>query len=343
MIDETNKKIEILITFPLTEDLINKLKDVSPHLKITVLPAKSHQEINEEVWKKTEILITERAIPPLEKVPALKWVQFNYAGIDFAVNEEIVQKSGMQITTLSGAAAPQVAEFVITMMLALSHKLPSIMKFQKNHEWPPDRFARFSPIEIRSSTVGLIGYGSISREIARLLTTFGVKILASKKNVMQTLDTGYLIAGLGDPDGDLFTRLYPHQAIKSMMKECDFIVVTVPRTEETYHLIAEEELAALKPTAFIVDISRGGIIKTSALKAALQEKKLAGAALDVFEQEPLPKDHPLWDTPNLIISPHIAGSSRHYNERSVDLIIENLKRYLNNTTLLNTFDPDTGY
>jgi phosphoglycerate dehydrogenase-like enzyme len=259
------------------------------------------------------------------------------------VNEEIVQKSGMQITTLSGAAAPQVAEFVITMMLALSHKLPSIMKFQKNHDWPPDRFARFSPIEIRSSTVGLIGYGSISREIARLLTTFGVKILASKKNVMQTLDTGYLIAGLGDPDGDLFTRLYPHQAIKSMMKECDFIVVTVPRTEETYHLIAEEELAALKPTAFIVDISRGGIIKTSALKAALQEKKLAGAALDVFEQEPLPKDHPLWDTPNLIISPHIAGSSRHYNERSVDLIIENLKRYLNNTTLLNTFDPDTGY
>lgn len=343
MIDEANKKTEILITFPLSEDLITKLKGVSPLLNITVLPAKSHQEINEEVWKRTEVLITQRVIPPLGKVPALKWVQFNFAGIDFALKEEIVQKNDMQITTLSGAAAPQVAEFVLTMMLALSHKIPSILKFQMNHDWTPDSFIRFTPKEIRSSTVGLIGYGSISREIARLLIPFGVKILASKKNMMQTLDAGYVIAGQGDPNGDLFTRLYPYQAIKSMMKECDFIIVTVPRTKETYHLIAEEELAVLKPTAYLVDISRGGIIKTSALKTALQEKKLAGAALDVFEQEPLPKDHPLWDTPNLIISPHIAGASHQYNERAVNLIIENIKRYLNNTTLLNTFDPDTGY
>ncbi len=343
MNDKTNKKVEILITFPLSEDLINKIRDVSPQLKITILPAKSTLEIDEEVWKKTEILITERVIPSSEKAPALQWIQFNYAGIDFALNEEIFQKRSLQVTTLSGAAAPQVAEFVLTMMLALSHKLPSILKFQMNHEWPPDRFSRFTPREIRSSTVGLVGYGSISREIARLLTPFGVKILACKNNVMQTQDDGYQIAGLGDPNGDLFTRLYPYQAIKSMIKECDFIVVTVPRTKETYHMIAEEELSVLKPTAYLVDVSRGGVVKNSALKAALQEKKLSGAVLDVFEQEPLLKDHPMWDTPNLIISPHIAGVSLYYNERSANLIIENLKRYLNNTTLLNTFNPDVGY
>lgn len=325
MKDETNKKIEILITFPLSEELINSITGISPQLNVTVLPAKSYKEIDEEVWKKIEVLITERVIPPVEKAPALQWIQFNYAGIDFAIHDEIIQKSGMQITTLSGAAAPQVAEFVLTMMLALSHKIPSILKFQMNHEWPPDRFARFTPKEIRSSTIGLIGYGSISREIARILTPFDVKILACKKNVMETHDTGYLIDGLGDPNGDLFTRLYPYQAIKSMMKECDFIVITVPLTKETHHLIAEEELAVLKPTAFLVDVSRGGIIKNSALKTALQEKKLAGAVLDVFEQEPLPKDNAMWDTPNLIISPHIAGVSRYYNERSVNLIIENLK------------------
>lgn len=343
MNDETIKKVEILITFPLSEELINKIKEVSPQLNITVLPAKSSHEIDDEVWEKTEILITERVIPASEKVPALQWIQFNYAGIDFALKEEIFQKSALQITTLSGAAAPQVAEFVLTMMLAISHKLPSILKFQMNHEWPPDRFVRFTPKEIRSSTVGLVGYGSIGREIARLLTPFGVKILACKKNVMQTQDDGYQIAGLGDPNGDLFSLLYPYQAIKSMMKECDFIVVSVPHTNETYHMIAEEELAVLKPTAFLVDVSRGGIVKNSALKAALQEKKLAGAVLDVFEQEPLPKDHPMWDTPNLIISPHIAGVSLQYNERSVNLIIENLQRYLNNTNLLNTFDPVMGY
>jgi len=343
MSKETEKKVELLITFPLSEEQINKLKEVSPRLEVNHLPAKSYEDIPEEIWNKTEVLITEKVIPPANIAASLKWIQFNYAGIDFAIDKDIMDKEGIQISTLSGAAAPQVAEFAVTMMLALSHKLPSLQKFQINHEWPPDRFSRFSPKELRNSTVGLVGYGSISREIARLLVPFNVKILACKKNLMETRDNGYIIEGLGDPAGNLFTRLYPYQAIKSMMKECDFVVVTVPRTKETHHLIAEDELAVLKPTAFIVDVSRGGIIKNAALKTALQEKKIAGAALDVFEQEPLTKDNFLWDTPNLIISPHIAGVSFQYNERAVDLIIENLKRYLNKKTLFNTYDPELGY
>jgi len=343
MSKETEKRVELLITFPLSEEQINKIKQVSPRLEINHLPAKSSEDIPEEIWNKAEVLITEKIIPPANIATSLKWIQFNYAGIDFATDKDIMEKEGIQITTLSGAAAPQVAEFAVTMMLALSHKLPSLQKFQMNHEWPPDRFSRFSPKELRNSTVGLVGYGSISREIARLLVPFNVKILACKKNLMETRDNGYIIEGLGDPAGYLFTRLYPYQAIKSMMKECDFVVVTVPRTQETHNLIAEEELAVLKPTSFIIDVSRGGIIKNTALKAALQEKSIAGAALDVFEQEPLSKDSSLWDTQNLIISPHIAGVSFQYNERAVDLIIENLKRYLNKKTLFNTFDPELGY
>lgn len=343
MSKETENKVELLVTFPLSEEQLNKLREVSPRLEIKHLPAKNYEDIPEEIWNKTEILITEKVIPPVDMVASLKWIQFNYAGIDFALDQEIIGKEGIQITSLSGAAAPQVAEFAVTMMLALSHKLPSLLKFQINHEWPPDRFSRFSPKELRNSTVGLVGYGSISREIARLLVPFNVKILACKKNMMETRDNGYVIEGLGDPAGNLFTRLYPYQAIKSMMKECDFIVVTVPRTKETRYLIAEEELAVLKPTAFIIDVSRGGTIKNAALKAALQEKKIAGAALDVFEQEPLSKESALWDTQNLIISPHIAGVSYQYNDRAVDLIIENLKRYLSKKSLFNTFDPEMGY
>ena len=343
MNEKDENKIEVLITFPLSDDLINKLKDVSPELKITLLPAKSHQEIDEEVWSKTEILITERVIPPIEKVKNLKWIQFNYAGIDFAHDEDVIKKPQMRVTTLSGASAPQVAEYVLTMMLALSHKIPSILKYEMNHEWPADRFVRFSPRELRNSTVGLIGYGSISRELARILMPLGVKILASKKDVMTTQDQGYIIPGLGDPNGDLFTRLYPYQAIKTMVKECDYVVITVPKTKETVHLIAEDELSAMKSTAYLIDVSRGGIVKNTALKNALQEKKIAGAVLDVFEQEPLTKDNPIWDTPNLIISPHIAGVSNHYNERAIDLIAENIKRYINNNSLLNTFNPEGGY
>jgi phosphoglycerate dehydrogenase-like enzyme len=217
------------------------------------------------------------------------------------------------------------------------------MTYQRNHEWPPDRNVRLAPIELRDSTIGIIGYGSIGREIARLVQPLGVKVLATKKNVLNPEDRGFTIENLGDPEGNLFTRLYPIQAIKSLVKECDFIVVTLPKTKETLNLISEPEFGAMKTGAFIIDVSSGGIIKTGALINAFKEKRIGGAVLDVFEQEPLPKDHPLWDLPNLIITPHIAGVSIRYNERAVLLIKENLDRYIKNSSLLNIFSQDLGY
>jgi phosphoglycerate dehydrogenase-like enzyme len=340
---ETENLIEVLVTFPLTEDLIQKIRDVSPRLHITVLPSRSPGEITDDIWRKTEILITERVLPSPEKVPALRWIQFNFAGIDFALEEPVLAKPDLLISTLSGAAAPQVAEYALTMMLALSHRLPLLNGLQRNHDWPPDRFVRLAPKEFRNSTLGLVGYGSIGREIARLVQPWDVKILACKKNVMNPADQGYIPAGLGDPEGNLFTRLYPFQAIKSMIKECDFVVVSVPKTPETNHLIAEEEFTAMKTSAYLVDLSRGGIVKNQALRHALQEKQIAGAVMDVFEQEPLPKDSNLWDLPNLIVTPHIAGVSIHYNQRSIQLICENLKRYCMGNSMLNIFDRESGY
>ena len=343
MTNEADKIIEVLVTFALSDELAQTLSGVSKRFKINVVPVRTANEISDEIWRKTEILITERVIPQTEKVPNLRWIQFNYAGIDFALDAPLLQKSDLCITTLSGAAAPQAAEYAVAMMMQLSHRLPVIINHQRNHEWAPDRFARLAPREIRGSTIGLIGYGSIAREIARLLQPFNVKILACKRNAMSPQDHGYMPEGLGDAEGNLFDRLYPYQAIKSMIKNCDFVVITVPKTKETTNLIAEEELAALKSNAYLIDLSRGGVVKQSALRNALQEKKFAGAVLDVFEEEPLPKEHPLWETPNLIITPHIAGVSIHYNERAVNTIKENLERYVNDSTLLNLVNTDLGY
>ncbi|MBE0409013.1 MAG: D-2-hydroxyacid dehydrogenase, partial [Anaerolineales bacterium] len=218
-----------------------------------------------------------------------------------------------------------------------------LIDHQKRAEWPQDRWKRFSPQELNRSIVGIVGYGSIGREVARLLRAFGATVLASKRDVMHPEDTDYTPEGLGDQRGELVHRLYPDKALKSMFKECDFVVVTVPLTSETHDLIGADELAALKPSAFLIDTSRGGIVNQAALINALREHKIAGAALDVFPEEPLPADNPLWILPNVIISPHISGNTRHYNERAVAMFAENLHRYLAGLPLYNQIDPERGY
>jgi phosphoglycerate dehydrogenase-like enzyme len=128
-----------------------------------------------------------------------------------------------------------------------------------------------------------------------------------------------------------------------MLKECDFVVITVPKTETTKNMFGADEFEAMKPTAFLIDVSRGGIIETKALINALKEQKIAGAALDVFDEEPLPSDSPLWKLPNLMITPHISGNTPYYNERAVELFTENLLRYLADLPLFNRIDLEQGY
>jgi phosphoglycerate dehydrogenase-like enzyme len=179
--------------------------------------------------------------------------------------------------------------------------------------------------------------------VARLLQTFGATILAAKRDLMHPEDTGYNLEGLGDSGGDLVHRLYPPQALRSMLKKCDFVVVTVPLTTATRGLLNAEALAALKPSACLVDLSRGGVVDHTALIAMLRERKIAGAALDVFPTEPLPADSPLWKLPNVLITPHIAGFSPHYDQRAVDLFAENLHRYLAGLPLYNRLNLEMEY
>ncbi|MCX6064264.1 MAG: D-2-hydroxyacid dehydrogenase [Chloroflexi bacterium] len=214
---------------------------------------------------------------------------------------------------------------------------------QKKSEWPRDRFDRYAPFELNGKTIGIVGYGSIGRQVARLLQPFGVRILATKRNAMSTRDEGYIVEGLGDPQGDLVHRLYPAQALKSMLKECNIVLVTTPLTRETEGLLNDAAFAVLKPDAYLIDVSRGGVVNHEDLINALKSGRLAGAALDVFPEEPLPSSNPLWQMSSVILTPHISGGSLHYNERAAALFIENLRRYLANQSLYNIFDPKRGY
>jgi len=338
-----DEPIEVIITLDFNEELLRQISGVSPRLAVEKIVARKVEDVDNETWGRVQVLYTNRILPKPEQAPNLRWIQFHWAGVDHALDEAILQREGLTVTSMSGASASQMAEHAVMMMLALGHHMPEAMAHQRKSEWPSGRWNLFSPLELRGSTAGIVGYGSIGRQIARLLQDFGATVLATKRDIKHPEDPGYAMPGLGDPGGDMVNRLYPPQALVSMLKECDFVVVTLPRTKATRGVLGARELGQLKQGAYLVDISRGEILDHSALTQLLRDHKIAGAALDVFPVEPLPADSPLWKLPNVIITPHIAGFSPHYDERATALFIENLKRYLEELPLYNRLDLSLEY
>jgi phosphoglycerate dehydrogenase-like enzyme len=335
--------IEVLTTIPFPESIMLRLKALNPRIKVTLFPAQSVEEVPIELWNKAEVLYTDVLLPSSNLVPKLKWIQFHYAGVDFVLDSPLSTNPDLMLTSMSGASAVQEGEYILAMLLGLGHRMPELIQNQGKQDWPADRWEKFTPAEFTNSTLGLIGYGSIAREVARLVQPFGVKVLAAKRDAMHPEDNGYTLEGHGDPDGNYFNRLYPIEAIKTMLKECDYVVCTLPLTPETHGLINDEVIRSMKPGAFFVHVSRGGIVDESALVQALNEKRLASAVLDVFVQEPLPPTSPLWKIPNLIITPHVSGFSPRYKDRAGEMFIENLKRYIHGEPLLNRFDLNRHY
>jgi phosphoglycerate dehydrogenase-like enzyme len=335
-------EIQVLVTVPFPDDMMDRLQDVSPRLSFHQSTARRPDDLPASLLPQIEILYTLSALPLPEQAPRLRWVQMHYAGVDHVVDHPLV-RAGVAVTTMSGAAAPQVAEFAWMAILALARQLPEMLRDQAGRHWDDDRFHRFRPVEVRGATIGIVGYGSIGREVGRLARAFGASVLAVKRDLMRLDDDGYRLGGVGDPDATQVDRLYPPQAVASMAERCDFLVVTAPLTPETRGLIGRAVFQRMKPTAYLIDISRGQVVDQDALIQALRDRHLAGAALDVYPVEPLPADSPLWEMPNVILSPHVAGASGAYYERAAAVFAENLRRYLADQPLLNRFDPRRGY
>ncbi|MCB8941224.1 MAG: D-2-hydroxyacid dehydrogenase [Ardenticatenaceae bacterium] len=289
-----------------------------------------------------EIYYALGAVPPLTKAPNLQWVQTHYAGVDSLESSELWH-SDLLITTASGVHAANMAQYALTQILAWAHRVPNWFAYKQTKTWAKNRWDTFVPQELRGKTLGILGYGSIGRELARLAKPFGLKILVTKQDARQLNDTGFAFPGQGDPNGDLPDRIYPSEATRSMLAECDFVVITLPLTERTRHLIDEEMLKAMKPAAFLVNIGRGAIVNEADLVRGLKKGWLAGAGLDVFEEEPLPEDSPLWQLENVLLTPHISGFTPHYDDRATDIFAENLRRYLAGEPLLNQVNRAIGY
>lgn len=255
----------------------------------------------------------------------LRWIHALTAGVESLVFPE-TQKDPVFITNSKGIHGIPMAEHVLGMILAFTRQLPLLLKQQSGHIWNRPHIDTLQ--EINGKTMAIVGLGAIGQEIARKAKAMDMKVIAARREMKQ------------EPHVD---RLYRPEQLLDMLSEADFVVVTLPITEQTKDLIGRDHFAAMKPTAYFLNVSRGGVVQESELIRALQEQRIAGAGLDVVAEEPLPAESPLWDMPNVIITPHLSAISPVYLDRAIQLFAKNLELYVQNKPLFNLIDKARGY
>jgi phosphoglycerate dehydrogenase-like enzyme len=332
--------LNVLVTMRFNEGQLERLRAVSPRLRVTCEDAQTAD------YSRTDILYA--GMPPrdLARAPGLKWVQLHLAGVNALYDHPIYRDTAIPLTTTSGVHAATIAEYAITVLLALAHRVPRMVEWQARGAWPPDeeRWPLFVPTEVRGATLGIIGYGSIGRELARIAkAAFGMAVLACKRDPSRRTDSGYFLPGTGDPEGALPDEWFPPERVAELLARSDAVMMCAPLTPQTHRMIGAGELHVMKRSAFLINVGRGATVDEDALARALGEQRIAGAAIDVFEQEPPPAGHPLYALSNVILSPHVSGFIPSYDEKCSELFADNLRRYLEGGPLLNLVDRARGY
>ena len=259
----------------------------------------------------------------LARAPHLKWVHSWAAGADNDLFPEMLE-SPVVLTSSTGNGAIPLAEHSMLLMLMLNRDVPCWMRAQANRTWE-----RFTHPELNGLTVGIFGLGNSGADLALKAQAFHMRVLGMRRNTQR------LVAGVD--------RLYAFDEFHTFLAESDFVVVTAPSTPQTLGVFDEQAFRAMKPSAYFICISRGGIAKDDALLRALREGWIAGAGLDAHGVEPLPPESPFWSLPNVIITPHNGATTPGTAQRSVDIFIDNLQRYISGQPLRNVVDKHAGY
>ncbi|MFC2009866.1 D-2-hydroxyacid dehydrogenase [Chloroflexota bacterium] len=345
------EKYQVMLSVPLQESDIQAIEATAPDVTIiyameevrtelgisrTGMPSLLHSarqsEISQEQASKaldsiladTDMIFGWR-LPNnlLARAPKLKWVQGSGVGIDLLVASTGLMESDVIITNAGGINASQVAEAALGFIFMIAKKTAMLYENMNAAIWKPMYFA-----ELKGATLGIVGLGKVGGELAKYSRTLGMTVYSSTK-----LDEN--VSGVD--------RVYAPDDLHKMLPECDYVVLTVPQTPETIGLIGETALKRMKPEAYLINVARGGVVQEDVLIRALKEGWIAGAALDVFEKEPLPPDSELWRLPNVIISPHIAGILENHMTAATGLFCDNLKRFIQGEQLINIFNKARGY
>ena len=316
-------------------ETIERLRAISPDLEVIDVTGDAAFDVATLADPEVEIVVSWRAPGDLAQVPSLRWLQVRSAGVDHMAADPPWRK-GLLVTNAKGVYAIPIGEYVSGMVLRVNQPTDWAAD-QAAHRWPP----KPSLVSlVHGRTAVMVGYGSIGREVARQLASLGMRIVAVKPRPAARHDPSFRVPGTGDPDGSIPDRIVGVEELVEVVRSADVLVLTLPLTETSRGIIDAEVLAALPPSAWLINVSRGALVDEPALLEALREHRLAGAVLDVFGQEPLPPDSPWWDTPNVIVTPHASGVTLRFFD---ELVVENVRRYLAGEPLLNLVDPERGY
>ena len=255
----------------------------------------------------------------------VRWVHSMSAGVEKILFPELVE-SPVPLTNGKGVFTGSLAEFAIASILFFAKDLRRLVRNQQAGEWK-----QFDIELIRDRVLGIVGYGDIGRESARLARAFGMKVVAVRRR-----------AALSNQDSDL-EQTYSPDGLREMLAICDYVLVTTPLTPETRGMIGEAELGVMKNSSVILNVGRGPVIVESALIAALTAKRIRGAVLDVFDEEPLPAGHPFYALENVLLSPHSADHTVGWADLAIHVFIENFERFRAGQPLRNIVDKKAGY
>jgi len=335
-----------LSTLQFDDAWLAALRSAVPGLAVHQVPAATAAELPAELWGRVDVLHTATALPDPGDAPRLRLVQLDTAGVDHVAGTAL-WRSDVPIASLGGIAGVPMAEYVLMSVLALAHRVPALLAARAAHDWAPtpDRLRAFTPQALPGSTMLVVGYGRIGREVARLARAFGIEVIGVRRRAeaLRAPVDGTVAGEVGPPDPGGPVRLVSLDQLPDVLPLADHVVVLLPSTPATWGCLDSAAIALLRPGATVVNASRGGIVDTAALVAAVHAGRLAGAALDVFDVEPLPATDPLWDDPHILLTPHVAGFAPRYAEGVAQLVTDNLRRLVAGRPLLNLVDRESGY
>lgn len=315
----------ILIHLPpddLPKQTLEHIQALAPNH--TVVVTDQREEV-EQILESIEVAAVHFSPQWIMRAPQLRWYQQWGAGTDWLLRHPEAASLDFILTNASGVHAIPISEHILAMMLAFTRQLPAAFRAQAQGKWQRDLPA----FELAGSTMVLVGVGAIGRRTAKIASALGMHVIGIRRNPSRSLPEVHKMVG---PD-----------RLLDVLPEADFVVLTLPLTEDSLHLLDAHSFEKMKSSAYVINIGRGGTIDEKALIQALQTGAIAGAGLDVFTNEPLPADSPLWEMKNVIITAHYSGTTPHYNDRALEIFIDNLDRYQKGQPLRNVVDKRLGY